>query len=147
MSSPKSSPPHRHRLIALDADDLAVISAHLQDAEVRAADILWRAPEKRLVIGLHRLDWDQALDGALSPRRLAAALRFDRVLACQARDIDPAARDAELYLIGIEFHQTEAPGGRALLLFSSGAMLRLDVECVECELADLDPDEAAAPPP
>jgi hypothetical protein len=146
MSLPTSLPPHHHhRLIALDADDLAVISTHLQDAEVRAADILWHAPQKRLVIGLHRLDWDQALDGALSPRRFAAALRFERVLACQARDIDPAAKDAEFYLIGIEFHQSEAPGGVALLLYSSGAALRLEVECIECELADLDPDEVAEP--
>ena len=145
MSSPSSTPSHHHRLIALDADDLAVISAHLQDAEVRAADILWRAAEKRLVIGLRRLDWDQALDGALSPRRLHAALRFDRVLACQARAIDPAAKDAELYLIGIEFHQDQPPGGSAVLLFSSGAALRLEVECVECEPADLDPDETVPP--
>ena len=39
------------KLIALDADDLAVISAHVQDARVRASDIIWRAREKRLVIG------------------------------------------------------------------------------------------------
>jgi len=40
------------KLIALDADDLAVISAHVQDARVLAADIVWRQDEKRLVVGM-----------------------------------------------------------------------------------------------
>ncbi|CCD99704.1 DUF2948 family protein [Bradyrhizobium sp. STM 3809] len=132
----------RLKLIALDADDLAVISAHVQDARVQPADIIWRQAEKRLVIGMNRLDWDQALHGENEPRRLLAALRFDRVLACKSRRIDLAAPDAALELIGIEFHPgTEAPAGSALLLFSHGGALRLDVECLECELTDLGADD------
>ena len=49
------------RLIAFDADDLAVISAHVQEASVAAADIIWRQDEKRLVVGMRRLDWEQTL--------------------------------------------------------------------------------------
>src|SRR2546429_1586521 len=51
------------KLIALDADDLAVISAHVQDARVQTADIIWRQGEKRLVVGMSRLDWEQTLAG------------------------------------------------------------------------------------
>src|SRR5690349_6156491 len=61
------------KLIALDAEDLAVISAHIQDARVQAADIVWRQDEKRLVVGMNRLDWDQTLSGGTEPRRLVAA--------------------------------------------------------------------------
>ena len=129
------------KLIALDADDLAVISAHVQDARVQTCDIIWRQGEKRLVIGLNRLDWEQTLAGETSPRRLIAALRFDRVLACKSRNIDPASPDALLELVGIEFCPGSAPGGCALLLFSHGGALRLDVECLECELTDLGPDD------
>jgi hypothetical protein len=129
------------KLIALDADDLAVISAHVQDARVQTCDIVWRQDEKRLVIGLNRLDWEQALDGESAPRRLISALRFDRVLACKSRNIDPTARQALLELVGIEFCPGQAPGGCALLLFSHGGALRLDVECLECELTDLGPDD------
>ena len=46
-----------------------------------------------------------------------------------------------LELVGIEFHPGEAPGGSALLLFSHGEALRLDVECLECELTDLGTDD------
>ena len=133
------------KLIALDADDLAVISTHVQDALVQASDIVWRQGEKRLVVGMSRLDWEQTLDGETEPRRLVSALRFDRVLACKSRDIDLAAPETVLDLVGIEFHpqdgRDEEPGGSALLLFAQGGAIRLDVECLECELTDLGSDE------
>jgi Protein of unknown function (DUF2948) len=129
------------KLIALDADDLAVISAHVQDARVVTADIIWRQAEKRLVIGMNRLDWEQTLSGKTEPRRLIAALRFDRVLSCKSRNIDPAGSEQMLELVGIEFHASEPPGGSALLIFTDGGALRLDVECLECELTDLGPDD------
>ena len=129
------------KLIALDADDLAVISAHVQDARIQACDIIWRQDEKRLVIGLSRLDWEEPLAGETSTRRLISALRFDRVLACKSRNIDPSASQALLELVGIEFCPGQAPGGCALLMFSHGGALRLDVECLECELTDLGSDD------
>ena len=136
------------RLIAVDADDLAVISAHVQDAAVRVGDIIWRRAEKRLVVGMNRLDWNQTLSGELAPRRQVAALRFDRVLSCKSRLIDLEAPETALELLGIEFHAGDAPGGSAVLTFASGGALRLDVECLECELADLgisDLDETVEP--
>jgi hypothetical protein len=129
------------KLIALDADDLAVISAHVQDARVQPADIIWRQGEKRLVVGMSRLDWEQTLAGETASRRLVAALRFDRVLSCKSRNIDLETPDAAMELLGIEFHPGEAPGGSAVLLFSQGGAVRLDVECLECELTDLDADD------
>ncbi|WP_375411748.1 DUF2948 family protein [uncultured Bradyrhizobium sp.] len=131
----------RRKLIALDADDLAVISAHVQDARVQTSDIIWRQSEKRLVIGMNRPDWEQTLGGATEPRRLIAALRFDRVLSCKSRNIKLDASETALELLGIEFHPTEPPGGSAVLMFSHGGALRLDVECLECELADLGADD------
>jgi hypothetical protein len=90
---------------------------------------------------MSRLDWEQTLAGETAPRRLVAALRFDRVLSCKSRNIDLEAPDAAMDLLGIEFHPGEAPGGSAILLFSQGGAVRLDVECLECELTDLDADD------
>jgi len=129
------------KLIALDADDLAVISAHVQDARVQTADIIWRQGEKRLLVGMSRLDWEQTLAGQTAPRRLIAALRFDRVLSCKSRNIDLGTPDTALELVGIEFHPGEAPSGSAVLLFNHGGALRLDVECLECQLTDLGADD------
>ena len=129
------------KLIALDADDLAVVSAHVQDARVQTADIIWRQGEKRLVVGMSRLDWEQTLSGETAPSRLIAALRFDRVLSCKSRNIDLAAPETALELLGIEFHLGDAPSGSAVLLFNHGGALRLDVECLECQLTDLGADD------
>lgn len=143
MSDRESS---QRKLAALDEDDLAVISAHVQDAAVVAGDILWRAAENRLVIGMRRPDCEQILAGEGAPRRLISALRFDRVLSCQSRDIDMAAPELALTLLGLEFHPARRPGGQVLLLFGSGGVLRLEVECLECELADLGPDTLPSEP-
>ena len=70
------------KLIALDEDDINVISAHLQDAVVKTADIRWRPSEQRLVIGLNRFDWEAANGSSPEFRRRRAALRFERVSAC-----------------------------------------------------------------
>ncbi len=130
------------KLIALDADDLAIISAHVQEARVQTSDIIWRQGEKRLVIGINRLDWEQTMAGEATPRRLLSALRFERVLACKSRHIDlEAPPEAALELLGIEFHPDDAPGGSVVLMFSDDGALRLDVECLECELADLGMDD------
>ena len=129
------------KLIAFDADDLAVISAHVQDARIHVADIIWRQADKRLVIGLSRPDWDQtlAVSGG-APERVVSALRFDRVLACKSRQIDHSQPDQVLELIGIDFYPGEAPGGAALLMFKQGGAVRLDLECLECSLTDLGVD-------
>jgi hypothetical protein len=129
------------KLIALDVEDLAVISTHVQDAHVQTSDIIWRQGEKRLLVGMNRLDWEQTLSGETAPRRLVAVLRFDRVLSCKSRNIDLGAPETALELVGIEFHPGEAPGGSAVLMFSQGGALRLDVECLECELTDLGADD------
>lgn len=129
------------KLIAFDRDDLAVVSAHVQDASVAAADILWRQDDKRLVVGMRRLDWERMLAGEAAPGRRVSALRFDRVLSCQSRNIAPDAPDAALDLLGIEFHSTHPPGGFVTLMFAGDAALRLEVECLECELADLIADD------
>ena len=135
------------KLIALDADDLSVISAHVQDARVQVSDIVWRPGEKRLVVGINRLDWEQTLSGGTTPRRLIAALRFDRVLSCKSRNIDLDAPETVLELLGVEFHAgDDAPSGSVLLMFMQGGALRLDVECLECELADLGADDLGGSP-
>jgi hypothetical protein len=127
------------KLIALDPDDIAVVSTHLQDAVVKIADIVWLPAEHRLVIGLNRFDWEAC--GCEDPcyKRRRTALRFDRVMAVQCRNVDCKAKDTVLNLLAVEFDATNAPGGTVTLIFSGGAALRLEVECLECELTDLGP--------
>jgi len=131
------------KFVALDKDDLEVVSAHLQDAEVKVADVHWRPGERRLVLAVDRFDWPSAMASAPEFRRCRSALRFDRVLACKCRNVDPAGKDTVLNLLAVEFAESAPPGGAVTLLFSGGATLRLEVECLEVELADLGPVRVA----
>ena len=127
------------KLIALDQDDIAVVSTHLQDAVVKVGDIIWLPAEKRLVMGANRFDWEAC--GEITPcyQRRRTALRFERVNALRCRNVDPKQKEAVLNLLAVEFEETDAPGGCVTLIFSGGAALRLEVECLECEMADLGP--------
>jgi len=127
------------KLIALDPDDISVVSTHLQDAVVKVADVVWLPSEHRLVIGLNRFDWEAC--GCDDPcyKRRRTALRFDRVMAVQCRNVDCKAKDTVLNLLAVEYDVTDAPAGTVTLIFSGGAALRLEVECLECELTDLGP--------
>ena len=44
------------KFVALDPDDLEVVSTHLQDALVKVSDVIWRPQEKRLIVALSRFD-------------------------------------------------------------------------------------------
>jgi DUF2948 family protein len=132
------------KFVALDRDDLEVVSTHLQDALVKVADIMWRPRERRLVVALDRFDWPAAECARPELRRCRSALRFERVNCCKCRNVNPAGKDAVLNLLAVEFAETDAPAGVVSLFFSGGAVLRLEVECLEAELADLGPSWPAA---
>jgi len=132
----------RLKLIALDQEDIEVVSAHLQDAVVKAAEIRWRPAEKRLVIALNRFDWEAAHGTVPEYRRRRAVLRFERVTACKCRNcvaVEAIQTDRVLNLLAVAYESTDHPSGVVTLTFSGGATLRLEVECLEAELADLGP--------
>jgi hypothetical protein len=131
------------KLVALDQDDLEVVSTHLQDATLTVGDVLWRPGEKRLVLSLARFDWEGSLGESPRFQRRGTALRFDRVNDIKCRNVDCKDKQARLNLLAVEFDENAPPGGTVRLLFSGGAALRLEVECLECELVDLGPVWAA----
>jgi len=134
------------KLVALDKDDIEVVSAHVQDAMVKVADIFWRPHERRFVLALNRFDWMSAVDARPDAdyRRCRTALRFERVTACKCRNLDQTDKNARLNLLAVEFAETDAPAGVVSLIFSGGGVIRLDVECLEAELADLGEVSTAA---
>src|ERR1700730_9067905 len=88
------------KLVALDKDDIEVVSAHVQDALVKVADIFWRPREHRFAVALNRFDWMSAVEAKPNAktdyRRCRTALRFERVNACKCRNLDQTDKDARL---------------------------------------------------
>jgi hypothetical protein len=131
------------KLIALDKDDLDVISAHLQDAVLKVGDMAFLRKERRFAVVLNRFDWEAAHRTANGTRqghqRHRSALRFERVSRARLRGIRLEANRDVLELLAVQFAPSEAPAGRVTLVFAGGAAVQLEVECIEAELKDLGP--------
>ncbi|CAH1662317.1 MAG: DUF2948 family protein [Chelatococcus sp.] len=125
------------KLIALDREDLSVISAHLQDALLRVEDLTYLPHRRCFAMAVHRFDWEAPAEG--KPQRRLAALHFNQVERVRRNKIDPTSNGEVLNLLAIDFIETEAPSGLVLLLFSGGAAIELRVECIEAQLRDLGP--------
>jgi Protein of unknown function (DUF2948) len=131
--------PELLRLAAIDGEDLAVISAHVQDAVLKVGDMAYLPREHRFVIAMNRFIWEKADGKAKAYERRRAAMTFDRVTAARLSGIDRTRPDAILELLAVEFEASaaEEPGGRITLIFAGGAAVQLDIEVIEVRLADL----------
>lgn len=123
------------RLTAQDSDDLAVISAQMQDAVLKLGDVSFNSKRRRFAFVANRFAWDAA------PEKLRhrAGLHFESVLSVKRSGFANAGRDTILSLLSITFTPTQSPSGFVTLAFSAGHSIRLDVECLESTMADLGP--------
>jgi hypothetical protein len=125
------------KLVALDTDDLAIVSAHLQDAVVRVGDLAYLPGERRFAFAARRFDWEAGPDEP--PRRRLTGVHFERVLAARTKGIDRSNPDTILNLLAITFDAREDPSGTATLIFADGGAIQLDLECIETQMKDLGP--------
>lgn len=135
--APLNDPPGL-RLHALDCEDLALLSAHLQDALVRVGDIAFVPSKRRFALVGSRFDWAADLDGRME--RCRTGLHFEGVERVRCQKVARDQADAILSLLAVTFEPgPEAPSGVIHLTFAGGACICLDVECVEAQLCDLGP--------
>ena len=126
------------KLVALDQDDLTVVSAHVQDAVMKIGDLDFFEGRKLFVMPMNRFAWEKNA-GFLGgqPERRNSVLHFNRVLSARTTGL-PLDRPADIVsLLAVSFAATDAPAGRVDLVFSGGGAIRLEVECIEARLADL----------
>ncbi|CDX42978.1 conserved hypothetical protein [Mesorhizobium sp. SOD10] len=126
------------KLIALDDQDLSIVSAHVQDAVMKVSDLEYLPAAKRFVLTMNRFVWE-AKSGLFRQHneRRQSVLHFDRVLGAKTSGI-PRHKPAEvLSLLAVSFIAISKPAGIIELVFSGGGTIMLDVECVEARLADV----------
>lgn len=126
------------KLAALDADDLAVISAHMQDAVLLAGDLSYLKKTRKFALVANRFVWEHGAKAEHFERR-RAGLHFDRVNRVTFQNIPRSNREAVLSLLSIGFEEGDAPSSTIVLAFSGGGTIRLEVECIEAQLSDLGP--------
>lgn len=126
------------KLLALDTDDLGVISAHMQDAVFKVGDVRWSPSEGNFSLAANRFVWEKAGEKRKGFERHRAALVFKRVEAVRSTGIDRNRADDVLSLLAITFtRKGEGPEGLVELVLSGSATIALDVECIEVALADI----------
>lgn len=119
------------RLLAQDDEDLAIISAAVQDAVVRLGDIAYEAKARRLTLAFNRYRWEAAGE------RVRSGLQLGGVLAVQSRKLKRGVKDAVVEILAVTFEPGEAPGGCVVFSFAGGADLKAEVECIDAVLADV----------
>jgi len=127
------------KLVALDEEDLNIVSAHLQDAVLRVGDIKFTPSDNRFTLALNRFVWNHGKPrrGQIANERRRTALHFERVTKVQSQNIRQDTPDAVLNLLTLQFLPTEAPAGTIDLIFSDHGVIRLHVDYIEAQLSDL----------
>ncbi|MFY9972416.1 MAG: DUF2948 family protein [Roseiarcus sp.] len=123
------------KLLALEREGLEVISAHAQNTCVKRTDMAWLPRQRRFLLAGMRYDWVGAKTGPAE--RVSTVLRFDRVLRVSHLGLGDGGEDQTLNLLALTFEKTDPPAGMIILAFADGALVRLEVECVEAELRDM----------
>jgi hypothetical protein len=131
----------RLKLVAFDVDDLAVVSAHVQDAVLKVGDMTFLPKEKRFAAVINRFVWEKPAEGAIRKtwERRRAGFHFDRVLSVRSTGIDRSNPEAVLNLLAIGFDTGEEPAGTVTLIFAGGGAIALEVECLEAAISDFGP--------
>jgi hypothetical protein len=127
------------KLRAEDADDLAVISACLQDALVAVRDLAFVPQDRAFLMAANRFRWE----GAARPeraetgyQRILCGITFGAVTGVSYLGFRRSEDDRILSLLTIRpWHDGE--GDAIRLEFSGGAAIRLDVAHIVCHAQDV----------
>jgi hypothetical protein len=121
------------KLSALDADDLGVVSAAVQDALVAVRDCAYFNDEKRFVLLLNRFQWEADPSIASAHSRTHSALVFNEVMAVRHHNIPLGEPDRMLELLAITLEND----GSVALRFAAGRAIRLEIGRLACHLGDV----------
>lgn len=135
------------KLMALDGEDLVVLSAHVQDSVLKSSDVIYDKASATLSITLRRFAWEveakKSWVGRLFSRehqRRLSVLHFARVLRVRSQGIEIGNSEQTLSLLSCRFSAKEegSPEGTVHLIFAGDARIAAEVECVEAKLTDTD---------
>jgi hypothetical protein len=123
------------KLRAEDADDLAVISACLQDSLVPVRDLAYDAEAGTFLLVANRFRWEDGLRRAAEEggfRRTLCGVTFGNVVSVSYSGFFRSEDGRILSLLAIR-----PEDGVIRLEFSDGAAIRLEIRCIRCHVRDL----------
>jgi hypothetical protein len=124
------------RLIAEDEEDLAVLSAHVQDAVMRIGDLAYLKKSRRFAAFLNRYCWEGCPDSEVG-NRTRSGLHFDNVLSVKSINVRQDDPEAIAELLAVRFQPTHDGAGFIDLMLAGGGLIRLEVEAIDATLRDV----------
>lgn len=123
------------RLMAQSAEDVAVLSALLQDAVFPISEMTWDAKRRRFALLVNRFRWedrDAAEAGKRGYERVQAVLVVEGVASVRSQGIDRGDKDTVLSVLALAFSE-----GRLTLTLAGDGVIALLVEAVDVSLQDV----------
>jgi hypothetical protein len=127
------------KLFALDEEDLAVLSAHVQDAVVKADEVRYSPARQQFTMPMNRFAWERTSARRTrreGDQRRRSVLHFDRVERVRSVGLKPGDQTV-ISILAVVYTPTEAPAGAVTILCAGDVTIRLEVECIEAQLTDL----------
>jgi len=127
-------------LVARDAEDLAVLSALVQDAVFPIAEMRWQTGKRRFALLINRFRWEDREAAETANRgfeRVQSLLMVDEALSVRTQGIDRTDRDVVLSLLSLAFAPGEDGTGRVILTLAGDGAIDLAVEALEVTLKDV----------
>ena len=123
-------------LRALEAADVPVISALIQDAVFPITEMTWAKSKRRFAILLNRYRWERP-GAAPKPERVQSVLVVEDVAAVRSQGVDRAETELVLSCLAIEWTAGEDGQGTLTLILAGDGAVALDVEALEVTLKDV----------
>ena len=125
------------KLLALNDDDLKVLSAHLQDSIVLVKDIIFLKKSRTFLMMVNRFMWEDVERGIFREnKRIRSAVKFENVLEVKSRNINQKKKDKILELLSID-SEIKNNKKELLITFAGNNEIILIVEEINILLDDV----------
>ena len=118
------------KLFAVDIEDLAVLSAHLEGARLAVARVAYLPRQKRFAFVAER---KRSSNGSTQ----LVGVHFEGVEKVEHKHVALDKPDSSMQLLAITFDPRESPAGYVSLHCLGGEQIRLEVAYIEAALSDL----------
>ena len=125
------------KLLALNDDDLKVLSAHLQDSVVLVKDMIFLKKSRTFLMMVNRFMWEDIELGIFREnKRIRCAVKFENVLEVKSRNISQKKKDKILELLSID-SEVKNNKKELLITFAGNNEIILIVEEINILLDDV----------
>ena len=125
------------KLLALNHDDLKVLSAHLQDSVTLVKDIIFLKKSRTFLMMVNRFMWEDVERGIFREnKRIRSVVKFENVLEVKSRNINQKKKDKILELLSID-SEVKNNKKELLITFAGNNEIILIVEEINILLDDV----------